>query len=62
MNPILQNSEEGGSFKLEGHCPDFDEGVGSTIAFPSFFLHEVTPVTKGSRYSIVTWVSGPEWA
>ena len=62
MSTILQNSEQGGKFILDGECPDFNENVGSTIAFPSFTLHEVTPVIKGSRYSIVTWVSGPEWA
>jgi PKHD-type hydroxylase len=27
--------------------------------FPSFVLHRVTPVTKGTRYSLVAWVSGP---
>tara|TARA_B100001778_G_scaffold184186_1_gene151694 strand:- start:8586 stop:9167 length:582 start_codon:yes stop_codon:yes gene_type:complete len=62
MSTILQNSEEGGAFKLDGGCQDFNGEVGSTIAFPSFFLHEVTPVTRGNRYSIVTWVSGPPWA
>ena len=62
MTTILHNSEEGGLFKLDGGSPDFDEKVGSTIAFPSYFLHEVTPVTRGNRYSIVTWVSGPAWA
>lgn len=32
---------------------------GSVIVFPSFIEHKVTPVTKGVRYSAVTWVSGP---
>jgi len=27
--------------------------------FPSWTLHRVTPVTKGTRYSLVAWVSGP---
>jgi len=31
------------------------------IIFPSFLIHEVTPVTKGTRYSLVTWVSGPQF-
>lgn len=31
---------------------------GSVIAFPSYVLHEVTPVTKGTRYSLVFWVTG----
>lgn len=32
---------------------------GTLIAFPSYALHRVTPVTKGIRKSIVAWVAGP---
>jgi len=32
---------------------------GSVIAFPSYTLHEVTPVTKGTRHSLVAWAVGP---
>lgn len=32
---------------------------GLIITFPSYTLHEVTPVTKGDRYSLVAWVHGP---
>ena len=32
---------------------------GTIIFFSSDFLHEVTPVLKGTRYSIVSWVRGP---
>ena len=31
---------------------------GKAIVFPSFMLHEVEPVTKGTRYSLVCWVTG----
>jgi PKHD-type hydroxylase len=31
---------------------------GTLIAFPSFTLHEVTPITKGKRYSLVGWITG----
>jgi PKHD-type hydroxylase len=34
---------------------------GGVIAFPSFEMHRVTPVTKGRRYSLVIWVNGPAW-
>ncbi len=34
---------------------------GSIIAFPSFVMHRVTPVTKGARYSLVAWIIGPRW-
>ena len=33
--------------------------LGQLVCFPSFVLHEVTPVTQGTRYSLVTWVHGP---
>jgi len=31
---------------------------GTITFFPSFIWHRVTPVTKGTRYSLVTWFSG----
>lgn len=32
---------------------------GLVTVFPSFNLHRVTPVTKGTRKSLVVWISGP---
>jgi PKHD-type hydroxylase len=34
---------------------------GLAIVFPSTMLHEVTPVTSGTRYSLVGWVVGPRF-
>ena len=34
---------------------------GSIIFFPSYVLHEVTPVTKGTRKALVGWVMGPNF-
>jgi PKHD-type hydroxylase len=34
---------------------------GAAIIFPSFLEHEVTPVTKGTRHSLVAWMEGPNW-
>jgi PKHD-type hydroxylase len=31
---------------------------GTITFFPSFVTHKVTPVTKGERYSLVSWVTG----
>lgn len=31
---------------------------GTLLLFPSYTLHEVTPVTEGKRYSLVGWVTG----
>jgi len=32
--------------------------LGKMIVFPSYTLHEVRPVTKGTRYSLVAWITG----
>jgi PKHD-type hydroxylase len=34
---------------------------GRMIAFPSWALHRVNPVTKGTRKSLVIWVLGPKF-
>ncbi len=34
---------------------------GTIIFFPSFMFHEVKPVTKGTRHSLVGWVLGPKF-
>ena len=36
-----------------------DRGV--LIGFPSYMVHQVTPVTAGTRKSIVAWVTGPQF-
>ena len=36
-------------------------GQGSVIVFDSRDWHRVTPVTKGTRYSIVCWTVGPNF-
>lgn len=33
--------------------------AGAAVVFPSFLMHRVTPVTRGTRYSLVAWVHGP---
>jgi PKHD-type hydroxylase len=34
---------------------------GRVIAFPSYMVHRVTPITKGVRKSIVFWAVGPKF-
>jgi PKHD-type hydroxylase len=34
---------------------------GRIIAFPSWMIHRVRPVTKGVRKSVVIWVTGPKF-
>ena len=38
-----------------------DKSRGAFITFPSFMLHRVTPVTRGTRWSLVAWVLGTRW-
>ena len=49
---ILNNQEEPRTM-----C--FEHGV--IVIFPCFTEHEITPITRGIRYSLVSWVSGPPW-
>ena len=52
---------EGGELALHvsGTPTTLPKEQGKLVAFPSYALHEVTPVTKGTRYSLVSWVTGP---
>ncbi|MBE7638513.1 hypothetical protein GUA87_16770 [Sneathiella sp. P13V-1] len=34
---------------------------GTLIVFPSFWLHQVAPMTKGARKVVVGWVHGPSF-
>ena len=34
---------------------------GTVVAFSSYVLHRVTPITAGVRKSLVAWVSGPDF-
>jgi PKHD-type hydroxylase len=51
---------EGGELALQtGNEADLmPKELGKIIVFPSYVLHEVRPVTKGTRYSLVAWVTG----
>lgn len=42
-------------------CPQLDphRRRGTIIVFPSFLAHQVTPVTLGTRCSLVAWAHGP---
>ena len=34
---------------------------GTMIIFPSVFTHRITEITKGERYSFVSWANGPNY-
>lgn len=54
---------EGGELQIKTGADDHVvlKERGLIVAFASYTLHQVTPVTKGNRQSLVAWVSGPEF-
>lgn len=54
---MLNDDYEGGEFSFFKRKLKFKLKKGSVIMFPSNFMfpHEILPVEKGTRYSIVTW-------
>ena len=62
---LLNDDYEGGEFqfkfaknKMKKITPNI-KSTGSVIVFPSYQLHRVKPITKGTRYSLVVWSLGP---
>lgn len=67
ISVIIQLSDEdeyeGGDFELDSQFeqPQGLKKKGTVLVFPSFILHRVTPVTKGVRKSLVSWIEGPKF-
>lgn len=57
------NSYEGGDLLLHvAKTPIImSREMGVINFFSSFIPHQVTPVTKGTRYSLVGWINGPSF-
>jgi len=55
---------EGGTLQMfrggniEGPYIEAEKNVGCVFIFPSYMMHRVTPVTKGTRKSFVLWLGG----
>lgn len=66
ISVVMQLSDpseyEGGDFEIDSHYAQLPKeeirAKGTVIVFPSFLHHRVTPVTKGTRRSLVSWVEG----
>ena len=58
---FLNDDYEGGKFFLNSKGEVFypKQDKGTVLVFPSYMVHGVEPVTKGVRYSCVTWLVGP---
>jgi len=64
ISMVVQLSEadsyEGGELVLwNGQTPVLaPKGIGNVMIFPSFLMHKVTPMEKGTRKSLVLWIGG----
>jgi PKHD-type hydroxylase len=64
---VLQLSDpkdyDGGQFELTRNADPLPAGAytqqGDALIFRSALPHRVSPVSRGTRYSLVTWVHGP---
>jgi predicted 2-oxoglutarate/Fe(II)-dependent dioxygenase YbiX len=58
---FLNDDFEGGKFYIQNSHERLypQQTKGTALVFPSFMPHGVEPVTKGIRYSVVTWMVGP---
>jgi len=53
---------EGGTLQIMSNdVHDIKKQRGLLVCFPSYMPHQVTPVSKGTRQSLVTWISGPKF-
>lgn len=65
LTVVVQLSEpacyDGGTLELwpDAHVRTAVTARGTATVFPSFVLHRVTPVTRGTRHSLTIWAHGP---
>lgn len=64
LSVVVQLSDpseyEGGDLEINnGKIVQVEKEKGTMILFPSYMLHRVTPVTKGTRRTLVAWINGP---
>jgi PKHD-type hydroxylase len=68
LSVVLQLSDpgdyEGGNLELKTHNDEpyrIPKRRGLITAFPSWTIHQVSPVTQGTRQSLVIWTTGPSF-
>ncbi len=56
-----EGSYDGGNLEVmpSAHIVAANRSQGSVTIFPSFQLHQVTPMTHGIRHSLTVWAHGP---
>ena len=57
---LLNDGYEGGKLQIKHIGENLKGNKGDLYIFPSYLLHRVTPVLKGTRRSLVLWAGGPE--
>lgn len=57
----IARADEGGvlQFRPGAHPYSVDLQPGAAAVFPAYLPHRLTPVTKGKRLSLVSWICGP---
>lgn len=68
LSIVLQLSDpteyEGGDLELmtgADNVVTIERKKGLIVIFPSWIMHRVTPVTAGTRKSLVAWIAGPKF-
>ncbi len=63
LTACLGLAAEGGDLELwyGGGVIQIPKNKGLTVIFPSFSMHRVTPITKGTRKSLVLWLGGEHY-
>ena len=69
ISVVIQLSDpseyEGGDFEIKNvrenliELPPTIKNKGSVLVFPSYVVHRITPITSGTRNSLVAWYLGP---
>ena len=53
---------EGGNLCFMDGGPPYRLAQGTTVIFPSYLLHRVEPVTRGNRFTMVSWIHGSSFS
>lgn len=53
------DSYDGGELEFIDSTETAPREVGTIVVFPTYMSHRVRPVTRGERFSLVSWVHGP---
>jgi PKHD-type hydroxylase len=67
LSLVMQLSDpseyEGGTLEImtSGSPQVVEKKRGLITVFPSWTLHQVTPVVRGTRQTLVTWICGPDF-